>query len=343
MSALRRAKANRTAKDADELCLEASRSEAAGDYEKAAGLYQKALALQKNPGIWGALAWALLKSGSHQKALTAARKMRTLALSLKSAPLVSLASCLIGRIHQEAGRPALAERFFRESIDARPRSDAYTFLGALLNEAGRSVEAKICYQNALSMDPNNADAHFNLARWYQLHRDFDRTIKHLQRAIELQPNNAPALTQLATVMWQYGPAGLQQAGELLVKAIKLDPQYLESRIILALTLKLQRKTKEAEQQFRQAMQQPTADSRLYWVFGHFLANDIGDAVEAEACFRKALEMAPQSGVACYYYGRFLLDQGRQAEAEEMLRQSWRLGFEKSQRYLQPGKNVPAVT
>lgn len=97
-----------------------------------------------------------------------------------------------------AGTPAtahlaIAESHYRLAICARPTVPLYWFnLAVSVEDQGRTAEAIELYQHALELDPTLADAHFNLARLYELtgRRTMDelalrRAVNHLVRYRDL--------------------------------------------------------------------------------------------------------------------------------------------------------------
>ena len=77
--------------------------------------------------------------------------------------------------HLNAGRVLLAVRLFREVIQLQPRgpsaATAYFNLGIGLKDLGRHHDSAVAYFSALSLQPAFPQAHFNLARCFQLLAD----------------------------------------------------------------------------------------------------------------------------------------------------------------------------
>ncbi len=70
----------------------------------------------------------------------------------------------LGRLLQETGQLARAERVYRDALDACGRSPLVLFnLAVLLEDLARRPEAIEAYRAALRADPALADAHYNLA------------------------------------------------------------------------------------------------------------------------------------------------------------------------------------
>lgn len=327
-------------KEIEAIYHKAKESELAGDFRKAEKLYREALAIENNPGTWGILGWVILQKAHQNKkpdfgeALTAAKKMRTLALRYRSKALLAIADCLVGKIQHDAGKAHLAEKYYRESLDAKPRTETYVFLGTLLNELERFQEAKKSFQRAILVDPQNKEAHYNLSSWYKTHEEYESAVKHLQYILEIDEYDTTAMLRLATALWYLGSEGIKEARGVLSKLLRQDPRNIEGRILLAFTYKLLKKFKDAEILFRLTIEQLPADSRAYWAFGYFLANDLKDSAEADFYFQKSIELDPQSGAAHYYYGHSLVKAEREEKGRKYIEKAAELGFDKAQTYLE---------
>jgi tetratricopeptide (TPR) repeat protein len=69
------------------------------------------------------------------------------------------------RLLHLAGRLAEAEQMYRQALE--PDATLLFNLGVLLEDLGREAEAMQVYRQALDLEPNLADAHFNLARLHE--------------------------------------------------------------------------------------------------------------------------------------------------------------------------------
>ena len=305
-----------------------------GDIAGAVKHIKAALVKRQNPGGWGLLGWSMLQKGEYREGLSAAKKMRNTALKVPSKPLLAIADCLMGRIHHEAGRKVLAERYYRESLDAHPRTETCVFLGVLLNEQGRSIEAKVYFQKALQIDPQDVEARYNMARWYYTHRDYERTVKHLRMVLDFNPGYADAVELLTIALWQFGSTGFQQARELLETSVISDITNVRKQLLLALTYRLLNKTKDAENTFRFIISELEENSAAHLLFANMLAEKARNHTEAESHFRKALEISPEKGANHYYYAKFLINNDCIEEAQEHLQKAAQLGYEKAEMLLE---------
>ncbi len=96
---------------------------------------------------------------------------------LKADPNHLEARINLGRLLHIAGRLSEAERVYRSAPNADPLL-AFN-LAVLLEDLDREPEAILAYREALALDPQLADAHFNLARLYERARDPKASLRHL--------------------------------------------------------------------------------------------------------------------------------------------------------------------
>jgi tetratricopeptide (TPR) repeat protein len=98
-------------------------------------------------------------------------------LCLKADPDYLEARINLGRLLHLAGRLRDAERVYRVGAKADPFI-AFN-LAVVLEDLEREPEAIIAYREALALDPQFADAHFNLARLYERAKDPKASLRHL--------------------------------------------------------------------------------------------------------------------------------------------------------------------
>src|SRR6202030_2182041 len=73
-------------------------------------------------------------------------------------------------------------------------------LASALLRKGRTDEAIMCYQKALQLDPENADAHANLGSAFAAKGGVADAVVEYTRAIEIAPENVAALSNLAWLL-----------------------------------------------------------------------------------------------------------------------------------------------
>jgi len=83
----------------------------------------------------------------------------------------------LGRLLHADGRLGEAEKIYRSAVQREP---LLTFnLAVLLEDLGRESDAITAYRETLAMDPQFADAHFNIARLYERAEDPQASLRHL--------------------------------------------------------------------------------------------------------------------------------------------------------------------
>src|SRR3984893_17673137 len=83
----------------------------------------------------------------------------------------------LGRLLHIAGRLEEAERVYRSA--GKPEPLLVFNLAVLLEDLDREPDAIVAYREALALDPQLADAHFNLARLYERARNPKASLRHL--------------------------------------------------------------------------------------------------------------------------------------------------------------------
>jgi tetratricopeptide (TPR) repeat protein len=83
----------------------------------------------------------------------------------------------LGRLFHVGGRLDEAEKIYRGAVEKD--CDTLFNLGVVLEDLGRESDAITAYGEALSLDPNCADAHYNLARLYEGAGRARESMRHL--------------------------------------------------------------------------------------------------------------------------------------------------------------------
>lgn len=240
--------------------------------------------------------------------------------------------CLIAQSYDELGRWKMAERFYRQALALKQQPEIWVLLSSALGHLGKNDEAEECLRQALKIDPDYEEAHYNLGYIYRQKRKFAPAEKHLKRAIEIDPKYALAYAELGQLL-----AGQKERKEeavsLLKKAVayRADDQW--SRAYLANALWSLRKLKAAEGQYRRLLELWPDNPLPSWSYGDFLACESKNTSTAEKYLRKAVKIAPRDRAANYYLGKHLLHWDRKKEARTFLSKAARLGDSRARKLL----------
>jgi len=204
--------------------------------------------------------------------------------------------------------------------------------------SGNARGAAEAYRQALGLEPNDAQMHYNLSLALDRLGDGPGEIQELQRAVRLDPQLAVAHNQLgllaltagrgaeaerelkaaieinpkfAEALNNLGVLKTQQgqdseAATLFQQATQCDPLYARAFVNLALTLARHGQFAEAEKQIRAALQASPNDASAYGALGMVEAK-LGRGDDAIAGFRKAVELQPRSSEAHLNLGIALVD------------------------------------
>jgi TolB-like protein/DNA-binding winged helix-turn-helix (wHTH) protein/Flp pilus assembly protein TadD len=119
---------------------------------------------------------------------------------------------------------ARAIDYYGQAIAVDPESaEAHARLGKALLYQGNVVEAEPHILKALELDPARGDTFTMLGLYYWVVRETGSGTAY-RRAIELSPNDADALSYLASWSWMQGRA--DEAEELYRRALEVDPLSL---------------------------------------------------------------------------------------------------------------------
>jgi len=114
--------------------------------------------------------------------------------------------------------------FYRQATMADPQSaEAHARLGKMLLYLGDIDAAEAPIFKSLELDPRLSDAHATLGLYYWITRQPGIGAAYA-RAIELNPNNADALSYYASWLWLQGEGG--EAVDYYRKALQVDPASL---------------------------------------------------------------------------------------------------------------------
>jgi len=156
--------------------------------------------------------------------------------------------------------------------------------GASYREAGELSEAVIEYKNVLQIDPNSAEAHW----------------------------------QLSQVYFEDGRA--REAFWELRETVRLDPENIDAKLQFAQLSLIAGEIEEALKQVDEVVAMEAAREQA-WALKGQAHDQLQQLEEAEAAFRKGVEVAPDSRVALTVLASFLRERGQRLEAAPLLEEA----------------------
>jgi tetratricopeptide (TPR) repeat protein len=179
--------------------------------------------------------------------------------------------------------------------------------------------AIIEYKNVLQIDPNNAAAHWGLAKGYLANQQIQEGFWELRETVRLDPDNKDAREQLSQLLLLGGDPdeALAQAEELISRGGE------RGHLLRAQALDRLGRTDEAAEEFELAIEAMPDETAPVAIFAQSL-NRNGNREAAEDYFRKWIEM-DNSATSQTEFAAFLTqDRARDDETEQVFMAATRL-------------------
>ncbi len=248
--------------------------------------------------------------------------------AVQAAPAAFLARAVLAEALIHDGRPAEAVPLLEEFLKSDPRSQGFYLLGQAYYQLGQFEKAARSYEAAIARYPKYAEAYHGLSQAYtrlgqaekaraalEKFRGFTAPHEAARRirgmiASDLQTvlrEAAILLTDIGRIyLVQKKPA---EAERLWRRAAAYDPGNLACRQSLAFLCRQGGRRREAIAWLEKAAALDAA-SASYWVEIGNLWTELWDHAAAEKAFRKAIAVAPESGLGQAALASALLQTGR---------------------------------
>jgi protein O-GlcNAc transferase len=224
------------------------------------------------------------RAGRHAAAVEALQRAITLRPSAHAHVVLG---CALRRLEcQEQAICAL-----RRATECDPSFDeAWMNLASCLIDIG-SLEAILCAERAVELDPNCSINHYTLGRaLFVLDGQQDRiALSHLQRAAALNPQEAWCWTYLGWVRERFGEQ--EEAAAVFERAVQLDPVEIEALLGLGRIRRRQRRMDESLACLRVARQIEPDSAEVMWELGLATLRH-GARSEAMCLLNRAVELNP---------------------------------------------------
>jgi Tfp pilus assembly protein PilF len=205
---------------------------------------------------------------------------------------------------------------------ARARDAVRAFNRGVSLLSGRKAnyhQAVVELEQAVALDPDFFDAHYNLGLLFDRGNDLARSEASYRRAIQIRPGDRPTLFNLASLYRKSNKLG--EAIDLLEGFIELHPDDYEARNNLAVLYRMGKDYDKATAQSRYVLdhdpRQVLAYNNLATIFSEQGKHDM-----AEDLFRRALELEPDNPRVLNNLGLAKLKFSKVQEALEMFLRAW---------------------
>lgn len=212
------------------------------------------------------------------------------------------------------GRVSEAERICRRVLTDNPNHlELNIFLGTLYMNSGRSADAEQVFGQAMLVNSDSLAAIFGRAAALQSLTRHSEAAELLDRAVQSHPQSPTAWYNRGAVRMSMGQHAAAEAD--FTRALALQPQsakLLESRGT-ARALQGSQSANGAIQDLQSALTLNPRNPDSWHMLGRSHLS-LGQPAEAQACWRRALEIAPQHLQSLLDRGFLLNTQQRHADA-----------------------------
>ena len=195
--------------------------------------------------------------------------------------------------------------------------EAWHLRGLSCARLGDMDQAQAAWQQALSLNPDSADAHFYLANVHVRRGERVQAAAHFREAARLRPGDVNALNNLGTVLSELNQ--LDEAAQCYAAVLSLTPNAV-THFNLATVRMRQQRLEEAVQHFRQALALDPGRVEICNNLGNALKY-MGRFDEAEAAYREALRLKPDNPFAYANLAAMMTELGRLDEAQANYRRA----------------------
>jgi tetratricopeptide (TPR) repeat protein len=142
---------------------------------------------------------SLEAAGSNEEAIAEYQK------ALLAKPELPSLHFAIGNIYWKTNRLAEAAPELRSELQVDPNNaQALYELGDVLAESGNDAEAERCFLKAVQLQPQMPEPHLGLEKIYSARADYPKALQHLQAAATLDPLNASPHYRMAGIYRKMG-------------------------------------------------------------------------------------------------------------------------------------------
>jgi tetratricopeptide (TPR) repeat protein len=194
-----------------------------------------------------------------------------------------------------------------DTLKKSPHSSlAHCNWGLALFNQGRLDEAIAEFEEAVRVDPKNANACVCIGFIDVFRGQLDQAVAQFQRALEIDPKNGDAHCYMGIALYQMGR--LNDGVEQLHEALAIDPYDVSAHTNLGLALAQEGEAEQAMAQFQAALESDPNSVQAHYEFGNALARS-GRQDEAAEQFKKALQIKPDHFEARTNLGVIFLHKG----------------------------------
>lgn len=229
---------------------------------------------------------------------------------------------LVGVMSHQMGRPYEAIQFIERAISVKPDvAEFHNNLAAAWMDASNPTEAARCCRRAIQIEPRYAEAHSNLGNALKALGDLRAAENECRRAVQLAPDRASSYFNLGNI--QRDRNELDDAVASYRTAIRINPSHYQALNNLAQLLSRSGRLDDAQAACRKALDIAPDEPAILKNLAVIEAAN-GHSQEAIQRYIQAIRLTPTDIHAMNSLGLLLYEQDRLDEAGEILQHALRL-------------------
>jgi tetratricopeptide (TPR) repeat protein len=181
-------------------------------------------------------------------------------------------------------------------------------------------EAILEFKNVLQLDPNQAKAHYGLARAYLSSKQAQRAFWELQETVRLDPSHLDARLEYAQFLLLGKAEDLEEALVQADAVLAANPDNMPALVLKGRALQSLERFDEAQAVYEEAMAKKPEEPAPVLLLATF-HRARGDNERAEAMFKKLTEVKPGFPAFAAYAGFLGSDPKRDPETERWFQQA----------------------
>lgn len=177
---------------------------------------------------------------------------------------------------------------------------AHITLAALAHRKGKVDLARGYLLQALTMSPENAEVHHQLALNHGHRRDWNKAVQEMSEALRIRPDHPIYRFNLGVLFYNSG--SYPQALDQFRRALQLEPHNFAFHFSFASTLEAEKKLLEAEAEFTKIIEKNARQARAFSARGA-VRMQLGKSEEAGQDAERAISLEPTLADAHYLLGK----------------------------------------
>jgi serine/threonine protein kinase/Tfp pilus assembly protein PilF len=195
----------------------------------------------------------------------------------------------LGMVYTGLSRPEQAVKELNDAIAIEPaNADAHRELGRAYAKMGKTDQAEAAFRKAIQLQPDSWPCHWDLGGFFYKSARYEESAQQFLEVIRLFPNHFRAYASLGGIYLYQGK--FDKAEEMLRKSLRIQPSVITYSNLAASCI-LQGRSAEAVAFLEKAIRMEDAGSETWGNLGDAYFMTPGLSAQASAAYRRALDLA----------------------------------------------------